>query len=618
MSSTRNLLARRLTAATTACAALLCAGNAAAFNYGEHYDIAVTAARALSTSDREALAGVWSKLDGPDRTCRTVDDSLAADRLTPSCIAFADLSALAADHACSVEELKRDVKTYDWTLKVVGRAMQTRRDLARGHGWSGFVQGWRRSDLDLELLDAQYGSRAASNDAHFALPRASDGLSTYLYEALEIDGPPLNAVGLYAIFHTAALRLATAAGAEPDGGGALRERAVLTEAFALHFLEDMFSSGHIVGTIGDIATKKGTHDEYSIRGLDVRTWRGASYEAHGDAHLTADDLAHASAAVTASLAQLAGALRGDEETASRVSEMPLARAQEVAALDVCRATKMPPPAVPRAMWPSLQRVLDDSPMPARLTTLLPRTRAEIGVFFGAWAGARGTTSTGDGPTYGDLELSLRSGVNLQDVVGPMADGQFMLEAGVLVGTELLNIPDFDPRSVSGATRGIPHQGLKLSIRAPFFLLPGDLLAASPFLLLLSPRTLEVMALAAAYGGFIPWQRPIPTPAGVVQFVLGRKIDAYLFGERTFEVFLPGVASPEVVAFRSWGLGFPIVEWSPLRRYGARDAFGFKVQIGGAIEVPYGLRDVTRGLDLPGLSAFPQGFVSIGLWGHRYL
>ncbi len=42
------------------------------------------------------------------------------------------------------------------------------------------------------------------------------------------------------------------------------------EAFALHFVEDIYAAGHIAGTWGDVSQRKGTHDFYNASGLEMR------------------------------------------------------------------------------------------------------------------------------------------------------------------------------------------------------------------------------------------------------------------------------------------------------------------------------------------------------------
>lgn len=284
---------------------------------------------------------------------------------------------------------------------------------------------------------------------------------------------------------------------------------------------------------------------------------------------------------------------------------------------------MPAATVPHRMWPLLDEVLGQTPIPARLTTLLPRADAEVGVFFGVLAGVRSASAVGAGSVnplatgFADLEVSLRFGVGLQDVVGPIADGQFFIEAGTMVGVQSVGVPREDPRFAAGETRLLPHQGNRFGLRLPFFLLPGDLLVATPFLLPFAPRALEKMALTAAYGGLVPWQRPIPTRAGAVQFVLGRKVDFLLYRQHIYDLYLPTGAS-EVFVHRSYGFGFPFVEWKPLRNYGARSAYGLTIQLGGSVEIPYGARDLTRQIPWTDPETVGQVVLSISLWGQRYL
>ena len=39
-----------------------------------------------------------------------------------------------------------------------------------------------------------------------------------------------------------------------------------------HFLEDAFAAGHIAGCRGNNAVRKGTHDYYNEKGLEVISW----------------------------------------------------------------------------------------------------------------------------------------------------------------------------------------------------------------------------------------------------------------------------------------------------------------------------------------------------------
>ena len=90
------------------------------------------------------------------------------------------------------------------------------------------------------------------------MPTAPPGqsLDDYLSDAVKGD-VPLNAAGLYVVFHLSALRYA-AAYAETFRAGALGAGLRSgSEVFALHFLEDSFSSGHTVGTWGGAGDDEG-------------------------------------------------------------------------------------------------------------------------------------------------------------------------------------------------------------------------------------------------------------------------------------------------------------------------------------------------------------------------
>ena len=73
------------------------------------------------------------------------------------------------------------------------------------------------------------------------------------------------------------------------------------EAFALHFLEDVFAAGHVAGTRGDASQRKGTHDYYNEMGLKVSTWEGESIVLTGDAWMRHEDSERAAIAVQISL-----------------------------------------------------------------------------------------------------------------------------------------------------------------------------------------------------------------------------------------------------------------------------------------------------------------------------
>ena len=142
-------------------------------------------------------------------------------------------------------------------------------------------------------------------------------------EATLKAGSEINAVGVWGRYHLSALQKATRLAREnlaPEERSALARAMLADEAFALHFLEDVFAAGHVAGTWGDVSQRKGTHDYYNASGLEVRTWQGGenTIVLMGDAHMRPEDAERAAEAVRLSLEQLldtaAGRLARDQSS----------------------------------------------------------------------------------------------------------------------------------------------------------------------------------------------------------------------------------------------------------------------------------------------------------------
>ena len=161
------------------------------------------------------------------------------------------------------------------------------------------------------------------------------------------------------------------------------------------------------------------------------------------------------------------------------------------------------------------------------------------------------------------------------------DGQIFLQAGVL---QELGSRDAcaDPCPTSGGVANLAlktpaRKAIATRIRAPFWLVPGDLIVAAPILGFLAPKTWANMAMVAASGGVIPWQTGLSTFLGRVQFVLGREVGASFFGysggEDQLFVATPGAGSGSLTAIslRSIRWDFPIVEVRPFRSFATTQA-----------------------------------------------
>jgi hypothetical protein len=284
-------------------AALIWGVARAAFGwiYPEHRDIAVLAVQGLDAERQGEFDRLWQEARAGEekRLCALGAD--VAQGLAPPCIDWAALSGIAGDHSCSSQAMLETVRTANWILVVADVAAQLKADLAQipvtapaeqaAATSTALTEAQRRladqasraqrvnalhtADLRLQRADPQYATRADANLAHFLLPRPDTNLDPSQYASLALQrGSVLNAAGVYAWYHISALQKATRLANESlsaDARRALARAALFDEAFALHFLEDMFSAGHVAGSWGDVSQRKGTHDFYNENGIEVFT-----------------------------------------------------------------------------------------------------------------------------------------------------------------------------------------------------------------------------------------------------------------------------------------------------------------------------------------------------------
>ena len=210
------------------------------------------------------------------------------------------------------------------------------------------------------------------------------------------------------------------------------------------------------------------------------------------------DADRAAAAVSASIAQLLDVFAGNVISALDVPEDALAKAFEV-----CKQAHFPAAAASSGGLPVVAPVVAQTPVPALGKGLgeLPRFRSELGPFLGlstalragALSGGFGTAQT-DVSSIGGLDASVRFGIGLEGVLNESSDGLAFAEVGIREDTH------------ASGTVSVPARGALTSrFRAPFWLIPGDLVVAAPILSVTSKKTLMKMAIQAANGGLIPWQ-----------------------------------------------------------------------------------------------------------------
>lgn len=617
--------------------ALLVCSPAYAWIYPEHRDIALLAVQQLDPERRGVFDELWkeARIGYEERLCEQGAD--AEQGLAPACLDWAALSGIAGDHSCSSADLTEIAVRSDWILRVGDIAAQLKADLSRidvlppvdqVEGGQGAMQDFRRrmqsenaraarinalrtADNLLQRADPAYATRAGANNAHFLLARPSTGMSSSDYASLTLkSGSEINAIGVYGWYHLSALqkagRLAREQLAAPERRALVRAM-LFDEAFALHFLEDVFASGHVAGTWGTAAQRQGTHDFYNAAGLEVFTWNGGSTSAvlMGDAHMRPEDGARAAAAVRASLEQLLEAAAG-RPLIGELAHVPDAPAAPEP-FDVCRNNLLPlrpeagqvPAGYVKAYSADLAQVLMSTPVPALGPGLgaLPRFRSEVGPFIGL-AGAidgrviDGGFTTSNGGLVGGVELSARMGFGLDGVMGDAGDGLVFLGLGVRGDSSSTSSVAGDAAADAGGnlTAAIPSRtSLTARLRMPFYLIPGDLLLLSP-MYLFAPERYTGMAVTAGNGGLIPWQAGWQTGIGRFQFVLGRELGLTFYGLTGEDRVLAEPVAPgdpaRLIDYKSVMFDVPVLEYRPYRSFASNQSSSLVFQLFAAADVPY--------------------------------
>jgi hypothetical protein len=613
------------------------ANLALAWVYPEHRDIALLAVEGLDSEHKTEFDQLWQDARTGDDNRLCVAGADVRQGLAPSCIDWAAFAAISGDHSCSSAEMLETVLWSDWILAVAGVGAQlkeqlsqipvtapveqreqgatalssARRRLADQASRAKRVNALRAADTQLQRADPQYATRAGENLAHFLLPRPDTKLDPVSYANIALSsGAPLNAIGVYTWYHISALQKASQLFGHQlpaDERQALARAALADEAFALHFLEDMYAAGHVAGSWGSIAQRKGTHDYYNENGLEVFTWEGRDRTIilMGDAHMRSEDAALVADAVRTSLEQVLDAASG-RPRAYRIPEIANVVAQPED-FDVCKTGVFPDRAdrlgggLPGYRAP-LREVLLATPVPGLGPGLgaQPRARSEIGAFVGVAAAIEGraidggfvASQTGVG-AVGGLDLGARVGVGLEGALGDAGDGLLFMQIGFHAdGASTNRFSSAGVGTVEGdLTAAVPaRSGLSFRIRMPYYLIPGDLLLLSP-MYFASPEKYTGLAVTASNGGLIGWQRGYATGIGRFQFVLGRELGVTWYGvEGSQQLLAPPERSGDpvrVIDIRSVYFDLPVIEYRPYRAFSANQGSSVNFQLFMGADVPYG-------------------------------
>jgi hypothetical protein len=612
--------------------------SALAWIYPEHRDQAQAAIGKLDPAHRARLDALWreARTGHEARLCESAAAGDQGEKVP--CIDLAAWPAIAGDHSCSAENMLANVLEDDWILKVASLSAKAKADMEAAKRQEQRRNALTRLDLGLERADREYSSRASAGNAHFLTPRTSFEMQDYINASLR-PGMETNAMALYLVHHAAALEAAAAFRSAPEADRpALARRILALEAFGQHFLEDSFAAGHIAGSWGSVAERKGTHDHYNVAGLETRTWNGQPMILFGDAQMRAEDLERVSTALVTSLTQVLDALEPGTPEAAATSGITISPELAEGRFDACTSETVPDFSITTEARPIFAAVMRDMPIPFRGPgdASLPRFQAEIGPFVGLAAGGSGDWSSENldgtsGGAFGGLSLGIRVGVGLESLLTDSGDGLLFLEGGVTINSressacgsgctveEQLEalLPSFPARSA-----------LYARFRAPFWLIPGDLIIATPLLMFTSPETLKKMGITAASGGLIPWQTGLETSVGRFQFVLGREVAATFFGywDGDDPMIVQSGVDPATgqrqfmaVGVRTIKWDFPVLEYRPYRWFGAKSSQAIIMQLGFSADVPERVRsllDPTR--TPPELETRYLGFVRIVLDARRY-
>lgn len=573
--------------------------------YPEHRNITLLAIKKLDSDYRKLLDDLWAKARLGNENRLTLDVIDPYQFRKPKHIDFAAWPAISGDHSCSAKNMLDVVLNTDWILEVADITSKLDIDLKQFGTKDAKIaeNALRDADINLQRADANYATRAGSNNVHFLLPLKDPqtNLTSYLNECLA-EGTEINAISTFAWYHLNALRKISLLNNNltAEQQAALILSALADESFALHFLGDIFAAGHVAGTWGNASQRKGTHDYYNKHGLKTSTWEGKKIILTGDAYMRNEDANRAAEVMKISLEQFIDASRGKEQHLRKFEFIDKPVPEN---FNVCQNNFVLKRDYDSNYILLLEGIIKKCPVPGLISGIgeLPRFRAELGVFMGISPSIHGSVlSGGFGKNQetmgfvGGIEASIKIGIGLDGVLNESGDGLIYLSAGWREdGSSTTSVVDeVGVEKYGSLLSSIPgRSAYNFRLRLPFYLIPGDLLFLGPFLYFTSPKTVENMAVVAGNGGLIPWHSGIATNFGRFQFVLGREVGIYLYGRNKTRDALFMIGSdfqPSIISYRSTQLEFPILEFRPTRSFATNQSSTLLFQFFGGIDFPHNI------------------------------
>jgi hypothetical protein len=407
-----------------------------AWVYPEHRDIFLLAIQKLSPEYRSTLDVLWAEArKGYElRLTEAVID--ATQSINPTQIDYAAWPGIGGDHSVSAKDMLYNILQTDWILDVADITAKLKIEIADSKNREERVNALRNSDIRLQRADPEYATRAGHNNVHFllSLQTVKETAHKFGLECVK-EGAELNALGVYIWYHYSALVKAARLNTEQlssDQRAALILSALADEAFAIHFLEDVFAAGHAAGTWGDASHRKGTHDYYNEYGYRTSTWDGENIVLTGDAWMRPEDAERSAEVVKLSLEQLLDAANGKQFAMLYSDEAKIFTPDDfnISIFDNMPARKFDPNIV-NLITP----VFVKTPIPGLAHGLgeLPRFRAELGPFIGFTPSLRGSLISGGfgeaqttAGVIGGLETSIRIGLGMDGILNESSDGLVFL------------------------------------------------------------------------------------------------------------------------------------------------------------------------------------------------
>jgi hypothetical protein len=578
-------------------------GNA--WIYPEHRDIMLLAILKLDSAHRAVLDRLWAlaRAGHEARLNLSVVDATQANNV--KYLDYAAWPGIAGDHSTSADNMIFNILQTDWILDVANITANLKIGIAKSRNRSEIESHLRDSDIKLLKADPEYVSRAGANNVHFMLARPSSQTKVmpYMLHCVREDTSEVNLVGTYWWFHTSALFKAQQLMQEDltsEQRSLLALSALADEAFAIHFIEDAFAAGHVVGVWGNASLRKGTHDYYDEHGLEVTTWNGDRLVIMGDAWMRPEDAERASRTVMLSLNQVldaAGKANRLSPSNDRLGNF------SPDTFNVAKSIHMPSRKGDPAFKEMFQEVLFTTPMPGLATGAgeIPRFRSELGAFIGfapalrlnVFSGGFGRDQQKMGAVPG-LEVAIHVGLGMEGVLNESGDGLVFLDLGYRLDGPSTVKYNYDPeKSPYGSVISVlpSRDAFYFRFRMPFYVIPGDLLVAGPIVYLASKESFNKMVASAGQGGLVPWQTGLVSSIGRFQFILGREIgvtfNGFILGASPMVIPDPdrGEGAASLISMRSTQLEFPFLEYRPFRSFTVNQSTSLAIQFNAGLDIP---------------------------------